>query len=101
MDGKPDSGKTRSMTAVSPCSHEDQVKDDVTPQGDACAECVAAGQTWVQLRLCLSCGHVGCCEQSKGNHAAAHAFAAEHPIVRSLEPGTSWRWCYVDETYLI
>ena len=62
-----------------------------------CEECVAEGGTWVHLRLCLSCGHVGCCDSSPRRHATAHHHATEHPVVRSAEPGESWRWCYVDE----
>jgi uncharacterized UBP type Zn finger protein len=69
-----------------------------TPEG--CEECLRAGTAWVHLRLCLSCGHVGCCDSSLMRHARAHAAQIGHPIVRSLEPGESWRWCYVDQTYV-
>ena len=69
-----------------------------TPEG--CAECLALGAPWVHLRLCLSCGHVGCCDSSPLRHARQHAFAGGHPIVRSFQPGESWRWFYVDETYV-
>jgi len=92
-------GPTRAMSAVSPCSHEDQIRP-VEPKGEACAECVAAGDAWVSLRACMTCGHVGCCEDSKNQHAAAHFRETGHPIVRALEPGASWRWCFVDETFL-
>jgi uncharacterized UBP type Zn finger protein len=66
-----------------------------TPQG--CAECLATGGAWVHLRLCLTCGHVGCCDSSPGRHATQHFHATTHPVVRSFQPGESWRWCYVDE----
>ncbi|MBH0779504.1 Na+/H+ antiporter [Nocardia bovistercoris] len=64
---------------------------------DRCEECVAEGLTWVHLRMCLECGHVACCDSSPGNHATAHHRATEHPVIRSVEPGEAWRWCYVDE----
>jgi uncharacterized UBP type Zn finger protein len=69
-----------------------------TPQG--CEECLQIGSPWVHLRLCLTCGHVGCCDSSPNRHARRHAHATEHPIVRSFQPGESWRWCYFDETYV-
>jgi hypothetical protein len=69
-----------------------------TPQG--CEECLRDESPWLHLRLCLSCGHVGCCDSSPRRHARAHAFDVGHPIVRSFEPGESWRWCYVDENYV-
>lgn len=79
------------------CGHLGLVAD-VAPRTSGCEECVRLGQGWVHLRVCLSCGHVGCCDSSRHRHAAAHFFATAHPIVRSLEPGETWRWCYVDET---
>jgi hypothetical protein len=69
-----------------------------TPQG--CRECLITGTTWVHLRLCLTCGHVGCCDSSPMKHARRHAFGDGHPIVRSLEPGENWRWCYVHEAFV-
>jgi monovalent cation/hydrogen antiporter len=66
-----------------------------TPEG--CEECLRDGMTWVHLRLCLSCGHVGCCDSSIGNHATKHFADVSHPVMRSIEPGEAWRWCYVDE----
>jgi len=56
-----------------------------------------SGHSWVHLRVCLSCGHVGCCDSSKNRHATAHFWATRHPIARSFEPGEDWRWCYIDE----
>ncbi|MDQ1690815.1 MAG: hypothetical protein QOH56_1894 [Pseudonocardiales bacterium] len=69
-----------------------------TPEG--CQECLRLGTQWVHLRLCLTCGHVGCCDSSPMRHARAHAAHIGHPIVQSFEPGESWRWCYIDETYV-
>ncbi|MDL4777824.1 MULTISPECIES: ubiquitin carboxyl-terminal hydrolase 14 [Thermomonosporaceae] len=66
-----------------------------TPQG--CQECLAEGTRWVHLRLCLSCGHVGCCDSSPMRHATAHYRGEGHPVVRSFEPGEDWRWCFADD----
>lgn len=78
------------------CPHRGQVNDDVVPgAADVCPACVAAGDRWLHLRLCLTCGHVGCCDNSKNRHATAHHGATGHPIVASYEPGETWRWCYV------
>ena len=81
------------------CSHLDQIRD-VTPSTDGCEDCLRIGSWWVHLRLCLTCGHVGCCDSSPNRHASAHARETGHPIVRSLEPGEDWAWCYVDEVVL-
>jgi uncharacterized UBP type Zn finger protein len=72
------------------------VPEPRTPQG--CEECLATGQRWVHLRLCLSCGHVGCCDSSPGRHATAHHDETGHPVIRSFEAGEDWRWCYLDES---
>ncbi len=66
-----------------------------------CEECLQLGDTWVHLRRCLHCGHVGCCDSSKNKHATAHFHATGHPVVQSFEPGETWRWCYVDRQYAI
>ena len=63
---------------------------------DVCPECVKLGDTWVHLRLCLECGHVGCCDSSKNKHATKHFHRVKHPLIRSIEPGEAWMWCYVD-----
>ena len=97
----PPPGATRVMSVASPCSHEDQIQLDVEPQSEGCTECLARGDTWVDLRVCLTCGKVGCCDDSVGKHAAAHFRATGHPIICSLAPGESWRWCFIDETYLM
>jgi uncharacterized UBP type Zn finger protein len=69
----------------------------VTPSASGCEDCLRAGGSWVHLRLCLSCGHVGCCDSSPNQHATKHFHATKHPIVQSFEPGESWRWCFVHE----
>jgi hypothetical protein len=76
------------------------VRDDVVPRSpEGCEECLRIGSPWVHLRLCLTCGHVGCCDSSPNKHARHHAGLVGHPIVRSFEPGEDWRWCYVDEAF--
>ncbi|GID98392.1 UBP-type zinc finger domain-containing protein [Amorphoplanes digitatis] len=77
------------------CTHLDRT-GDVSPSGAGCVECLAAGGRWVHLRVCMTCGHVGCCDSSPGRHATAHFHAAGHPIVQSYEPGEDWWWCYLD-----
>ncbi|MGH9624778.1 MAG: ubiquitin carboxyl-terminal hydrolase 14 [Bryobacteraceae bacterium] len=78
------------------CSHLDQVKVTATDQ-HLCEECVKSGDPWVHLRMCLTCGHVGCCDSSKNKHATKHFHATQHPLIRSIEPGEEWAWCYVDQ----
>jgi uncharacterized UBP type Zn finger protein len=78
------------------CSHLDQVKfTDTRKHG--CEECLKMGDSWVHLRLCMECGHVGCCDSSKNKHATKHYHHTQHPLVRSLEAGESWIWCYEDQ----
>jgi len=81
------------------CRH---LKSVVTAQANSsgCEECLAMGDTWVHLRLCRTCGHVGCCDDSKNKHASKHFRATKHPIMSSLEPGEDWSWCYIDEVVL-
>jgi hypothetical protein len=81
------------------CSHLREVRH-VRPRADGCEECLAAGDTWVHLRLCTICGHVGCCDSSKNRHATKHFHATTHPVIRSFEPGESWGWCYPDQLML-
>jgi uncharacterized UBP type Zn finger protein len=81
---------------MTPCAHFDQIRD-VTPQTDGCEECLAAGTEWVHLRLCMFCGHVGCCDDSPHRHATKHFHSTTHPVIKSFEPGEDWMWCYVDE----
>jgi uncharacterized UBP type Zn finger protein len=81
------------------CEHLDQIRD-VTPSSPGCEECIAVGDTWVHLRMCLSCGHVGCCDSSKNKHASKHFQASNHALVQSAQPGEDWRWCYIDEVFI-
>jgi uncharacterized UBP type Zn finger protein len=81
------------------CTHLAGIQD-VKPRAQGCEECLAMGDTWVHLRLCLGCGHVGCCDSSKNKHATKHFRATHHPIVRSMERGEHWMWCYIDEVAL-
>jgi hypothetical protein len=69
----------------------------VQPHSSGCEECLRLGTAWVHLRLCLTCGHVGCCDSSPLHHAREHFHVTGHPVIQSFEPGESWRWCYVHE----
>jgi thioredoxin reductase (NADPH) len=71
----------------------------VVPSSEGCQECLESGDEWVHLRLCLSCGHVGCCDDSKNKHATRHYRATQHPVIRSFEPGEEWGYCYPDEAF--
>lgn len=82
------------------CSHLDDLRPVNPGSPDACQDCVPLGDSWVNLRLCLRCGHVGCCDNSKNRHATAHYHETSHPVIASYEPGEKWRWCYVDEVML-
>jgi uncharacterized UBP type Zn finger protein len=79
------------------CSHLDQVRDVEPRTPDGCEECLKTHSGWVHLRLCLECGHVGCCDSSPNKHATKHFHRSGHPIIRSFEPGEDWGWCFVDE----
>ena len=79
------------------CTHLSQIRDVKPRTPNGCEECLKSGMRWVHLRLCLSCGHVGCCDNSIGKHATAHFHATEHPIIKSFEPREEWKWCYVDK----
>ena len=78
------------------CTHLDQIHD-VTPSANGCEDCLRIGSWWVHLRMCLTCGHSGCCDSSPNRHARKHVHESGHPIVQSLEPGEDWIWCYVDQ----
>jgi uncharacterized UBP type Zn finger protein len=82
-----------------PCTHLDQIRP-VTPSANGCEECLKTGDSWVHLRICRICGHVGCCDSSPNRHATKHFHATGHPIVQSFEPGEDWLWCYVDEVMM-
>ena len=84
------------------CSHLDTIEVTELPDSVAgCEECLRDGDVWLHLRICLNCGHVGCCDDSPNRHATAHAHSAEHPLIRSLEPGEDWSWCYVDQVAMV
>jgi len=81
------------------CTHTDQISNP-DPNSWGCEDCLAMGrEDWVHLRLCETCGHVGCCDQSPGRHATAHANTTSHPIIRSYEPGEDWFYCYADDAF--
>jgi uncharacterized UBP type Zn finger protein len=80
------------------CTHLDHVHITELPEHvEGCADCLLTGDPWLHLRICLECGHVGCCDDSPNRHASAHVQSTGHPIIRSLQPGETWSWCYVDE----
>ena len=81
------------------CDHVEGLRP-VVPRTSGCEECLAIGDRWVHLRVCMSCGQVGCCDSSKNRHATRHHRATGHPIVRSMEPGEVWGWCYADQMML-
>jgi len=81
-----------------PCTHISQLKK-VTPRAKGCEECLKTGDKWVHLRLCMSCGHVGCCDDSKNKHATKHYHETGHPIIKSFELRENWGYCYPDELF--
>ena len=81
------------------CEHELGLEPN-PPRSAGCEECLKLGTPWVHLRLCLTCGHVGCCDSSPGRHATKHFHHTSHPVVASYEPGERWAWCYVDQEEL-
>jgi monovalent cation/hydrogen antiporter len=80
------------------CEHAALMKHPKPHTPTGCEECLALGDEWVHLRLCETCGHVGCCDSSQNKHATKHFHATAHPVVKSFQPGEHWMWCYVDET---
>ena len=80
------------------CEHLKEIRA-VTPSADGCEECLKNGGWWVHLRLCETCGHVGCCDNSPNKHATKHFHASSHPIIKSFEPGEEWGYCYVDDRF--
>ena len=87
------------MDGMDECTHTDQIRE-VTPSTDGCEECLKVGDTWHHLRLCMTCGHVGCCDSSQNKHATKHFQETQHPIIKSFQPGEVWGWCYVDDVML-
>jgi uncharacterized UBP type Zn finger protein len=89
---------TVNANATNRCEHFSEIRD-VHPRTKGCEECLALGAPWNELRVCLTCGHVGCCEDSQYAHALAHFNATNHPMICSLERGETWGWCYVHRRY--
>lgn len=85
---------------VQTCDHLNSILVD-EPASEGCEACLQIGDTWVHLRTCLSCGAVGCCESSKNQHAKKHALSSDHPLVKSIEPGEQWFYCYLDDLLFI
>ncbi len=82
------------------CEHVSEIKAVTPVTPDGCTDCLKTGDEWVALRLCLSCGNVGCCDSSKNKHATKHFEATGHPIMQAYQEGKAWKWCYVDKTYI-
>src|SRR6476469_3887063 len=84
------------------CTHLDQIQITELPESVAgCEDCLAVGDKWLHLRICLECGKVGCCDDSPNRHARAHAHSSGHPVIRSLEAGEDWSWCFLDEVAML
>jgi uncharacterized UBP type Zn finger protein len=84
------------------CSHLESLRITELPESvEGCEDCLRDGGVWMHLRICLECGHVGCCDDSPHKHATAHAQEASHPLIRSLEPGEEWSWCFFDELAMV
>ena len=81
------------------CEHFDRI-EQVTPSAAGCEDCLKTGGRWVHLRLCETCGHVGCCDSSPNRHATKHFHASHHPVIKSFEPGEAWGYCYVDDLFV-
>ena len=79
------------------CEHAETAKAPPPRTPEGCEECLSIGDEWVHLRLCLECGHVGCCDSSKNKHATKHFHGTHHPVIASFQPGEHWKWCFVDE----
>ncbi len=87
------------VTKTKKCTHLNQIKDVKPRTPDGCEECLKIGDEWVHLRMCMICGHVGCCNSSKNKHATKHWMETGHPIMQDY-PDREWMWCYVDEVYI-
>lgn len=84
------------------CTHAESVVVTELPESvEGCEDCLREGGVWLHLRICLGCGHVGCCDDSPSRHARVHAGESGHPLIRSLEPGEDWCWCFLDEVGLL
>ena len=86
------------VTLEGGCEHLQKTRPPVEPDTPGeCGDCLREGTSWVHLRMCVSCGHIGCCDSSPQRHASVHHEQTEHPVMRSAEPGEDWRWCFVDD----
>jgi Zn-finger in ubiquitin-hydrolases and other protein len=94
-----EAGRHLRLRATSACSHLDQVKDP-KPSTTGCAECMGMGESWVHLRRCLFCGHVGCCDDSRNRHATKHHIVTRHAVIESYEPDEDWLYCYADDVLM-
>lgn len=81
------------------CRHLNMI-NQVTPASEGCMDCIKINGVWKNLRMCVTCGYVGCCDSSPNKHASRHARESEHPIIQSIQPGEDWRWCYVDKEFV-
>ena len=88
------------MSENNACIHIQEANQNIKGNTKGCEECEKIGDQWVHLRLCLTCGHVGCCDSSKNKHATKHFHHSHHPVIKSHEPGENWQWCFVDETFI-
>jgi len=88
------------MKVMKQCNHIKNLKKVTPKTSEGCEECLKIGDEWVHLRLCLTCGHVGCCDSSKNKHATKHFKETSHPIIRSFEKGEKWMWCYIDKLFI-
>lgn len=86
---------------IKPCAHAKTIQEVTPSTMDGCEDCLKTGDTWVHLRVCMTCGHVGCCDNSKNKHATKHFKETTHPIILSFEPGEYWMWCYEDRELMM
>jgi uncharacterized UBP type Zn finger protein len=90
------------MSGATECAHLDQIEVVELPEHIAgCEDCLAIGSRWVHLRMCMTCGKIGCCDDSPNRHARKHAAEVSHPIIRSAEPGEDWSYCFVDDVAFV
>lgn len=84
---------------IKTCPHVERIRWSVRPSGTGCEGCAQTGHSWLQLRMCMECGYVGCCDSSENKHALGHFRREQHPIARSMQPGEEWAWCYIDKLW--
>jgi len=92
-------GRTPTTAVLRGCSHLSEIKNVTPKTPNGCEECLKMGDQSVHLRLCETCGHVGCCDNSKNKHATKHFHSTNHPVIKSFEPGEDWGWCYIDQLF--